>query len=143
MITTLSGEFTEFTAAYSHSDELGGAVTSLLDGINTHFLIRDVLVNEPGRDAVRDFLADDGDAIRVYESDNIDTEVTDQFGTRTLSKFRERLICTPAVQGREYCGDGIRNLDEQFQPVLDTLVGLLPQTDRAFLMLGDRLEMRE
>lgn len=37
----------------------------------------------------------------------------------------------------------IRNLDEQFEPVLDTLVGLLPQTDRAFLMLGDRLENLE
>ena len=84
MITTLAGEFTEFTAEYSHSDELGGAVTSILQGANTHFLMRDVLVDEPGRDSVRDFLADDGDAIRVYESDNVDTEVTDQSTTASL-----------------------------------------------------------
>jgi hypothetical protein len=84
MITTLSGEFTEFTAEFSHADELGGAVTSILEATNTHFLLRDVLVDVPGRDGVRDFLADDGGALRVYESDNVDTVVTNQSTTATL-----------------------------------------------------------
>ncbi|WP_255989560.1 hypothetical protein [Chitinolyticbacter albus] len=77
METSLAGRFTEFTARFTHADELGGALTSLLQATNTHTLIRDVRVDLPGRDYVRDFLAQDGDVIRVYESDSTDTEVTD------------------------------------------------------------------
>lgn len=85
METTLAGRFTEFTARFSHSDELGGALTSILQATNAHFLIRDVRVDLPGRDYVRDFLAQDGDVIRVYESDGPDTEVTDRSGAAQLT----------------------------------------------------------
>lgn len=68
MESTLAGKFTEFAAKFSHADELGGALTSILQATNAHFLIRDVRVDLPGRDYVRDFLAHDGDVIRVYES---------------------------------------------------------------------------
>lgn len=78
METTLSGKFTEFKARFSHADELGGELTSILQATNAHALIRDVRVDLPGRDVVRDFLAQDGDVIRVYESDGPDTEVTDR-----------------------------------------------------------------
>lgn len=78
MVTSLSGEFTEFTARFTHADELGGALTSIMEAANTHFLIKDVLVDQPGRDTVLDFFADDGDALRVYESDNVDTVVVNQ-----------------------------------------------------------------
>lgn len=84
METTLAGKFTEFTAKFSHADELGGALTSLIQAANAHFLIRDVRVDLPGRDLVRDFLAQDGDVIRVYESDGPDTEVTDRSGVASL-----------------------------------------------------------
>jgi len=85
METTLAGKFTEFTAKFSHSDELGGSLTSILQATNPHFLIRDVRVDLPGRDAVRDFLAYDGDVIRVYESDSTDTEVTDRSSQAVLT----------------------------------------------------------
>lgn len=85
METTLAGKFTEFTARFSHADELGGAMTSILQATNAHFLIRDVRVDLPGRDYVRDFLALDGDVIRVYESDGPDTEVTDRSALATLT----------------------------------------------------------
>lgn len=77
MTSTLSGEFVEFSATFAHDDELGGALTSVIDATNAHLLVRDVRVDLPGRDAVRDFLALDGDIFRVYESDSIDTTVTD------------------------------------------------------------------
>jgi hypothetical protein len=77
MTTTLSGTFIDFTATFTHADELGGELTSLIQATNTHFLIRDVRVDLPGRDTVRDFLALDGSTLRVYESDNVDTVVTD------------------------------------------------------------------
>lgn len=78
MISTLSGRFIEFTANYTHSDELGGELTSLISGQpNTHLLVHDVLVDLPGRDGIRDFLAKDGDVLRVYESENADTVVAD------------------------------------------------------------------
>ena len=59
MECTLSGRFVEFAAEYSHSDELGGRLTSLIDSnsIHTHTLVHDVLVDLAGRDATRDFLA--------------------------------------------------------------------------------------
>jgi len=76
--TTLAGKFTEFTAKFSHADELGGTLTSLLQATNAHLLIRDVRVDLPGRDMVRDFLAQDGDVVRIYESDGPDTLVTDR-----------------------------------------------------------------
>lgn len=78
METTLSGKFTEFTAKFSHADELGGSLTSIMQAANAHFLIRDVRVDLPGRDFVRDFLGLDGDIIRVYESDGLDTVVSDR-----------------------------------------------------------------
>ena len=85
MESTLAGKFTEFTARFTHADELGGAMTSILQATNAHFLIRDVRVDLPGRDAVRDFLAQDGDVIRVYESDSTDTEVTDRSAVAQLA----------------------------------------------------------
>lgn len=85
METTLAGKFTEFTAKFTHADELGGALTSILQATNAHFLIRDVRVDLPGRDYIRDFLAKDGDIIRIYESDGPDTEVTDRSAVATLT----------------------------------------------------------
>ena len=85
METTLSGEFVEFTAEYSHADELGGELTSLLEGVETHQLVHNVLVDLAGRDSVRDFLAKDGDVLRVYESSGLNTQVTDQSAQSQLS----------------------------------------------------------
>jgi len=90
MTCTLSGSFTAFDADFSHSDELGGELTSLIkqEDINTHFLVRDVLVDLPGRDAIRDFLAKENPAspvYRVYESDSSDTEVVDRSSDAGLS----------------------------------------------------------
>lgn len=84
MNCTLSGRFVEFKAQYSHADELGGELTSLIDGINTHNLVQDVLVDLPGRDGIRDFLSKAGDIYTVYESDSQETEVTDLSASSTL-----------------------------------------------------------
>jgi hypothetical protein len=84
MTTTLSGQFVEFSAGFKHADELGGQLTSLIQAVNTHSLVHDVLVDVAGRDPVRDFLAKDGDVWRVYESDSVDTEVTNQSGVSTF-----------------------------------------------------------
>lgn len=84
MTTTLSGQFTEFDAGYAHADELGGELTSLMGDPRTHRLTRDVTVDLPGRDSVRDFLAqpigaDDQDTYRVYESDGQVSDVIQRF----------------------------------------------------------------
>jgi hypothetical protein len=85
MTSSLAGKFIEFSATFSHADELGGAVTSLLQATNTHFLIRDVKVDLPGRDNIRDFLALDGNVVRVYESSGVDTVVSNLSGGSALS----------------------------------------------------------
>lgn len=84
MESSLAGRFTEFSATFSHADELGGSVTSILQATNAHLLIRDVRVDLPGRDVVRDFLAKDGDVIRAYESEGLDTIVTDRSSVAQL-----------------------------------------------------------
>jgi len=103
MTCTLSGEFVEFTAEYSHSDELGGELTSLLKETNTHFLIHDVLADVSGKDNIRDFLAKDGDVCRLYESENIDTNVTDQSSSSSLNgSGYVYTLTTPVTAGYMY-----------------------------------------
>ena len=88
MITSLSGEFVEFKASYTHAAELGGEETSLIESLEAHFIAAEVLNDEPGRDDILDFLADtDRDEERMpdalYESNGnvlpvntvVDTEV--------------------------------------------------------------------
>lgn len=92
MTTSLSGRFTEFTAEFTHADELGGALTSLLDDVNTHFLLRNVLVDAPGRDNVKDFLSFEvfdaatggADGLKVFESNSTTTDVNNQSGSASL-----------------------------------------------------------
>ncbi|MCP5523219.1 MAG: Ig-like domain-containing protein [Verrucomicrobiales bacterium] len=104
MTSSLSGRFVEFTAYYTHADELGGQLTSLItDQPKTHFLVHDVLVDLPGRDGVRDFLArEDADdpELRVYESQNADILVMDQSEASSLVSDGGRLsIRTPPMNG--------------------------------------------
>ncbi len=86
MSCSLSGRFVEFDAEFSHADELGGKLTSLIgqDDVRTHFLVRSVYVDAEGRDGLEDFLANDDEVYRVFESDNVETEVTDQSATAAL-----------------------------------------------------------
>jgi len=58
MITSLSGEFTEFKASYTHASELGGRDTSVIKDINAYFIMHEVQNDQPGRDNLLDFLAD-------------------------------------------------------------------------------------
>lgn len=58
MITSLSGEFIEFKASYTHAAELGGKETSLIESLEAHFIADEVINDEPGRDDILDFLAD-------------------------------------------------------------------------------------
>lgn len=104
METTLSGQFVGFEAEFSHADELGGELTSLIDDVDTHFLIRHVRVDLPGRDAIRDFLAFDGDfetgIKQVFESNGIDSEVadlSDQASLTLLDNGREELSFTDSA----------------------------------------------
>lgn len=77
MTCSFSGRFVKFGADFSHSNEIG-VVTSLIEAVETHFLVRDVLVDAVGRDRILDFLAKDGDVYRVYESESMETAVADQ-----------------------------------------------------------------
>lgn len=56
MISSLRGRFIDFTASFTHAPELGGTLTSLIGGVSTYFLIKDVLDDRPGRDSQFDFL---------------------------------------------------------------------------------------
>lgn len=85
MTSSLSGEFTKFDATFTHADNLGGALTSVIKAVNTHTLIHDVRVDLPGRDDALDFLAKDVDVFRVYESEGIDTVVNDLSAGATIS----------------------------------------------------------
>ena len=94
MITSLSGEFSEFNATYTHASELGGRDTSIISSLDACFLIHEVLNDQPGRDELLDFLADTSDGAEMipdtlFESDCLTTpvnqaveaEITDYNGT--------------------------------------------------------------
>ena len=85
MTSSLAGRFEDFTVNFTHADSLGGAVTSLIQATIPHYLIRDVKVDLPGRDNIRDFLALDGNVLRVYESSGVDTLVADQSSASVLT----------------------------------------------------------
>lgn len=69
MITSLSGEFIEFKASYTHAEEFGGRETSLIKSVEAHFIADEVINDEPGRDSILDFLADtDRDENRYPDS---------------------------------------------------------------------------
>lgn len=84
MTCNLSGRFVELEAEFAHSDELGGELTSLIDSVNTHLLLHDVLVDLPGRDFIRDFLALDGGVVRVYESEGMEYVVVERSESATM-----------------------------------------------------------
>lgn len=85
MQATLFGMFTNFTASYTHADDLGGELTSLIEKVETHRLVKDVRVDLAGRDMVYDFLAEDEGAVTAYESNGNDLEVTDGSGQAVLT----------------------------------------------------------
>jgi hypothetical protein len=101
MSCSLSGRFVEFNSDFTHSDELGGELTSLMETPIAHFLVRDVLVDLPGRDRIRDFLAIDGvDAYTVYESEKVDTPVANASAGSTLNGSGSRYtLTTPVTAG--------------------------------------------
>ena len=108
MTCTLSGKFADFEATFSHSDDLGGELTSLLKAVRTHTLVHDVLVDLPGRDTIDDFLALDEESLVVYESDNIEAPVTNQSGLssmETIGATGPEITCrmtTPPTAGFMY-----------------------------------------
>lgn len=70
MESNLAGKFVAFNASFTHADELGGELTSLLQGTNANYLVRDVVMDLPGRDSLRDFLAYDKTRIlHLFESE--------------------------------------------------------------------------
>ncbi len=85
MQTTLAGRFTEFNASFVHADSLGGAVTSLIKEVVTHKLVHDVRVDLPGHDDIDDFLAEQGDGYRVYDSEGGDNPVFNVSPTASLT----------------------------------------------------------
>ncbi|MDA8139178.1 MAG: chitobiase/beta-hexosaminidase C-terminal domain-containing protein [Desulfobacteraceae bacterium] len=85
MTCSISGRFVDFKAIYTHADDLGGEMTSLIAAITPHLMVHDVRVDLPGRDLIRDFLALDGTLLNVYESDNVGSPVADQSPMATLA----------------------------------------------------------
>ena len=74
MMTSLSGEFIEFNATYTHASDLGGRDTSIISDLNAYFMVHEVKNDQPGRDDLLDFLADTVDDEEMvpdtlYESD--------------------------------------------------------------------------
>ena len=84
MTSSLTGRFENFEASFSHSDELGGALTSVISEIYTHTLVHNVLFDRPDRDQIMDFLAVEDGAYRIYESHGVNTDVVDRSDSAAL-----------------------------------------------------------
>ncbi|MEK7382891.1 MAG: hypothetical protein AAB262_06350, partial [Elusimicrobiota bacterium] len=69
MTSSFSGRFTDFTVTATHDASLGGALTSLIQGVTTYTVMKDVLNDQPGRDAQYDLLVNVGTPRSRMESD--------------------------------------------------------------------------
>jgi beta propeller repeat protein len=68
MIVSLSGTFLSVNASYTHSTALGGTETSLIKSVNAYLFLHEVLDDQPGRDNIRDFLADTSGALDAVDN---------------------------------------------------------------------------
>ncbi len=75
MQVSVTGNFTEYNASFTHSDTLGGKATSLLKEIKTHVLIKEFMNDRAGRDKMFDFLIDN--VTYRNESDGIPDYIID------------------------------------------------------------------
>ncbi len=119
MITSLSGEFIEFNATYTHASELGGEETSVIASLDAHFILREVLNDQPGRDNILDFLAvTDRNSEMIpdalYESEGNILPVNHQTQFEVLQELDEELeFVIGLVSGFE--GWGYLRLDDPAQ----------------------------
>ncbi|HEY5998126.1 MAG TPA: PKD domain-containing protein [bacterium] len=108
MTTNLSGSFTQVSGSFTHSDELGGAITSVISGTAARIAEHDVRADLPGRDGIRDFLVRQGGSCTLYESQGQDTPVADVGASSTLTDAgqsgteRHFSLATPVVSGYSF-----------------------------------------
>ncbi|OGU11014.1 MAG: hypothetical protein A2075_13300 [Geobacteraceae bacterium GWC2_58_44] len=103
MISTLTGRFIEFKAAFSHASDLGGELTSLIRETNAHHLTRMVKVNLPGRDSLLDFLAhsDTTDQDEEHLPDAIfESEIPNASGKLADARSPVSVLSPVALPGR-------------------------------------------
>ena len=80
MSVSVTGNFSNYTATFKHSDALGGEATSLIEAVNTHILIHEFINDVPGNDSMFDFIIDsneDGIPDRILDSACNDEPITD------------------------------------------------------------------
>ncbi|MDO6541920.1 hypothetical protein [Photobacterium sanguinicancri] len=127
MQTTLSGRFKNFTASFTHSSELGGQLTSLIEDVNTHTLLHRVLVQLPGHDVVSDLLSDDAGIIRVYDTEGSINDVSliqtvasplneNTFTIPVMSRNGLKLIQLPSPNDKTEVPVVIRNDGKRIAP---------------------------
>lgn len=100
MESNLAGTFKSFTASFTHADELGGELTSLLQATNANFLVHDVVMDLPGRDTLRDFLAYNATrSLRVFESEPTGATEVDCANCKKVTEISAATI-TPVDNSR-------------------------------------------
>ena len=113
MMCSLTGDFSDYTATFKHSDALGGEATSLLEEIRTHVLVHEFMNDQPGKDSMFDFLIDDDDdgmPDMIIDSECDDQPVTSvsaaMVGTPAPENPAVQIIPDESVQGCVYISVG-------------------------------------
>jgi len=94
MICTLSGTFLSVAANYTHSTALGGQETSLIKSVNAYLFLHEVLDDQPGRDGIRDFLADTSGTL-----DALDNLIPDSLYESQGGVYPVNLLTNASVAG--------------------------------------------
>ena len=94
MIVTFSGTFLSVSASFTHSDALGGQKTSLIKSVNAYLFSHEVLDDQPGKDNVRDFLADTSGNL-----DSINNLIPDSLYESQGGLYPVNLLTNAAVVG--------------------------------------------
>ena len=109
--SSLQGKFIEYKATFEHIDNFGSANLSLIDSVEIHELIKPVLADRAGDDALPDFLANDiPDAANLpdvlYFSDGssslVQATTTGSFSTAIGPGARQAILTITPLAGWQY-----------------------------------------
>ncbi|MCB2154771.1 hypothetical protein KQI84_07775 [bacterium] len=90
MVSTLQGKFVSLSASYTHADELGGELTSLIEDLDYSFLVHTMLIDQPGFDNIFDFLADTDTEDDNYDPNAIFSSEGQEFPVNVVDSTTNR-----------------------------------------------------
>ncbi len=122
-IVSLSGTFLSVNATYTHATSLGGEKTSLIKSVKAYLFSHEVLDDRPGRDNIRDFLADTSGTLDSIQNLIPDSIYESEGNVQPVNLLTNVAIASPGNPFQinltaDFSGWGYMRLDDPGQALL-------------------------